>query len=118
MPDLVVGLGEREREMLGADEVCTEHLRNGLRAHDRTPRRLRERLPHAHLSASLPHRLVDVAPLPVLARLERADHGMLRRVKVFRRVLVLRVVAAADMPARLTVSRAGMSAAATTRRTS
>src|SRR3989449_11582074 len=49
----------------------------------------------------LSHRdLVHVAPAPVLARLERAHDRMLHRPEVLRRVLVLRRVAAPDVPAR------------------
>src|SRR5690349_4125847 len=44
--------------------------------------------------------LVDVAPEPVLVRLERLDDRMLVRARVLRRVLVRRRVAAADVPAR------------------
>src|SRR5438128_2603398 len=43
--------------------------------------------------------LIHVTPAPVLARLERLDDRMLRRVEVFRGMLVLRRVAAADVPA-------------------
>src|SRR3954451_2992751 len=46
--------------------------------------------------------LVDEAPDPLLARLERADQGVLARGEVLRRVLVRRRVAAADVPARET----------------
>jgi len=43
--------------------------------------------------------LVDVAPSPVFTALETPNDGMLRRMKVFGRVLVLRLIAAADMSA-------------------
>src|SRR5438552_2693772 len=43
--------------------------------------------------------LVDIAPAPVLAGLERGDDRMLRRMVVLGRVLVLRVVATADVAA-------------------
>src|SRR5262249_9346627 len=43
--------------------------------------------------------LVDVAPGPVLARLERADEGVVRAVEVLGGVLVLRRIAAADVAA-------------------
>src|SRR6185295_17974645 len=43
--------------------------------------------------------LVHIAPAPALARLERGDDRMLRRVEMLRGVLVLRVVAAADVAA-------------------
>src|SRR5690349_24508151 len=46
-------------------------------------------------------RLVHVAPLPVLAGLERPDDGVPRLREVRRRVLVRRAVAATDVPARL-----------------
>src|SRR3954466_11460729 len=43
--------------------------------------------------------LIDVAPEPVLAGLERADHGVPGGVVVLRRVLETRVVAAAHLAA-------------------
>src|SRR6185295_5813383 len=43
--------------------------------------------------------LVHIAPAPALARLERGDDRVLGRVEVLRGVLVLRVVAAADVAA-------------------
>jgi len=43
--------------------------------------------------------LVDVAPAPVFARLERADDRMLRGLCVRSRVAVRRVIAAADVTA-------------------
>src|SRR5205823_5183054 len=43
---------------------------------------------------------IDVAPAPRLARLAGADHGVRRRMEVARGVLVLRIVAAADVAAR------------------
>src|SRR5262252_3723871 len=43
--------------------------------------------------------LVDVAPAPVLARLERLDDRVVRGVEVLSNMLVLRVVAAADVAA-------------------
>jgi len=43
--------------------------------------------------------LVDEAPSPRLARLERAHHRMLGCVEVFRRMLVLRAVATTDVSA-------------------
>jgi hypothetical protein len=45
-----------------------------------------------------PH-LVDVAPAPVFARLERTDDRMLRRLCVRSRVAVRRVIASADVTA-------------------
>src|SRR5215216_3965117 len=47
------------------------------------------------------HQLIDVAPAPVLARLDRADDRMIRRTMVRRRVAPGGVVAAAYVPARL-----------------
>src|SRR4051812_34658022 len=44
--------------------------------------------------------IVNVAVAPLLARLERLDDGMLCLMKVLRRMLVLRTVATADVPAR------------------
>jgi hypothetical protein len=41
--------------------------------------------------------LIDVTLTPVLSRLERHDDGMLGGLKVFGRMLVLRIVAAADV---------------------
>src|SRR4051812_44099240 len=46
--------------------------------------------------------LIDIAPAPILARLERLDDGMVRRAIVLGRVFVLRAVTTTDMPARLT----------------
>jgi hypothetical protein len=56
-------------------------------------------------SASLNAQLVDVTPLPVLARLKRLDDRMSCPVKVFRGVLVLRRVAAPDVPAMQTAAQ-------------
>ena len=50
-------------------------------------------------SSKLEHYLVDVTPTPVLPWLEGLDNGVVRRVKVFGGVLILRVIAAANMPA-------------------
>ena len=47
----------------------------------------------------LKHHLVDVAPAPVFSRLEGLDNRVVGRVEMLRRVLVLRGVAASDMPA-------------------
>jgi hypothetical protein len=47
------------------------------------------------------HQLVRVAPAPVLARLDRADDRVPRRLVVRRRVFPLRVVAATDVAAGL-----------------
>src|SRR5438105_1087499 len=57
-----------------------------------------ERCQHAR-SFKLQHDLVDVAPAPVLAGLERGHDGMLRRAEVLGGVLVLRLVATPDVPA-------------------
>ena len=48
------------------------------------------------------HDLVDRAPAPVLARLDRAQDGMPLRARVLRRMLVGRTVTAADLAAALT----------------
>src|SRR3954454_17923575 len=45
------------------------------------------------------HHLVDVAPAPAFRRIIALDDGMSGRVKMFRRVPVWRIVAAADMAA-------------------
>jgi len=50
-------------------------------------------------SGSTDHHLVDVAPLPVLARLQGLHDWMLAFLEVLGRVLVLRAVAAADVAA-------------------
>ena len=47
----------------------------------------------------LEHHLIDVAPTPGLAGLEGGDDRVLRTMEVLGRVLVLRVVAAAYVPA-------------------
>jgi hypothetical protein len=47
----------------------------------------------------LHHDFIDVAPHPILTRLERTYHRVLGGVKVLRGVLILRGVAAADVPA-------------------
>ena len=51
-------------------------------------------------NAALNLHLVDVAPAPVFARLERLDDRVVGRPKVLGGVFVRRRVAAADMPAR------------------
>ena len=51
--------------------------------------------------ARLNHDLVGVTPSPVLARLERSNNGVMSLSKMLRRMLVFRVVAAADMTAGL-----------------
>ena len=48
----------------------------------------------------LEKQLINVTPAPILARLERLDHGMVRRMKMLCRVSILRIVAAADVTAR------------------
>src|SRR4051795_886313 len=50
-------------------------------------------------SPRLHHHLVDVAPEPVLARLDGLDDGVAGGMEVLRRVLVLRGIAAADLAA-------------------
>src|SRR5436305_15290005 len=49
--------------------------------------------------SELDHHLVDVAPAPVLARLERAHEGVVGGVEVAGGVVVLRRVAVADVAA-------------------
>src|SRR5215216_4022598 len=51
------------------------------------------------IGSLLHHNLVDIAPHPLLARLNRFDDGVLCLMEMFRCVLVARVVAAANMPA-------------------
>jgi len=53
----------------------------------------------ANSSHRVKHDLVNVAPTPVLAGLERLDDRMMAGVKVFRRVSVWRRVAAANVAA-------------------
>src|SRR6266567_2531457 len=50
-------------------------------------------------SFELDHEPVDVAPAPVLSAFERGHDWMLRRAEVLRGMLVLRIVAAAHVPA-------------------
>ena len=50
-------------------------------------------------SLKLNEQLVHVAPAPVFAGLEGLDDGVVGRVEMFRGVLVLRVIAAADVAA-------------------
>src|SRR5438105_15313033 len=47
----------------------------------------------------LHRQLVDVAPAPILAGLDRRHDGMMRRMEMHSRVPILRVIAATDMPA-------------------
>src|SRR5262245_29158727 len=66
-------------------------------------------LPHLHhfirrfaripSSRGFEHDLVDVAPRPVLAGLERPDYRVPDLLEVLRRVLAEAIVAAADVPA-------------------
>jgi hypothetical protein len=57
---------------------------------------------HRRAAASLLDRhLIDVAPQPSLAALERPDQRMPGRAEVRRRMPVARSIAAADVPARL-----------------
>src|SRR5437899_1452176 len=51
-------------------------------------------------TAEVHHHLVDEAPAPVLSRFERSHDRMLCRPKMLRRMLVFRIVAAADVAAR------------------
>ena len=62
---------------------------------------MRERA-NAKVRQRLEELLVDVAPTPIFSGLEAPDDGVMRRVMVFRRVLVRRVVATADVTARQT----------------
>jgi hypothetical protein len=52
------------------------------------------------LLSKLQHKLIDIAPAPVLAGLVGHDNRVIGRVKMFGRVRVLRRVAAADMSTR------------------
>src|SRR6266480_6907858 len=56
--------------------------------------------PSALRSSELHLDLVDVAPAPALPRLERGDDRMPGLLEMLGGVLVLRVVAASDVPAR------------------
>src|SRR5689334_2118654 len=60
----------------------------------------RRRRPSLGLRRRLEELLVDVAPAPILVRLEALHHGMLRRVEMLGRVLTGRLIAAADMAAK------------------
>jgi hypothetical protein len=53
----------------------------------------------------LEHNLIDVAPHPILARLDRLHQGMMIGVIVLARVFILRRIAAAYMPAGQTHSQ-------------
>src|SRR4029077_236689 len=53
-------------------------------------------------SSFFKHHFIDVAPIPVFARLDGLHDGMLRRVKMLGGVFVLRGIAAAHMAADLT----------------
>ncbi len=48
---------------------------------------------------ALEHDLVDVAPAPILARLEGLDNRVIGRVKMLCSVFIFRRIAAADVPA-------------------
>ena len=50
-------------------------------------------------SSKLEHYLVDVTPTPVFIRLEGLDNRVVGRVEMLGGVLILRRIAAADMPA-------------------
>ena len=52
-----------------------------------------------HRSSKLEHYLVDVTPTPVFIRLEGLDNRVVGRVEMPGGVLILRRIAAADMPA-------------------
>ena len=56
-------------------------------------------------AGQLEEQVVRVAPEPVLARLERTDQWVVRRLEMFGRVPARGVVTAADVPARLTHSQ-------------
>jgi hypothetical protein len=51
-----------------------------------------------HLHWLLEHDLVDVAPAPILARLEGLDNRVIGGVEMLCSMLVFRRIAAADMP--------------------
>jgi hypothetical protein len=108
----------RARAWCERDERCDEtHGRaESKRRHRRPPRWMPPILPRGVSSSlrevfslaqpdtaqsrRLHHLIVDVAPSPGLAGLERTNDGMRRRMKVLRRVLVLRRVATPDVAAR------------------
>jgi hypothetical protein len=50
-------------------------------------------------SSKLEYYLVDVTPTPVFPGLEGLHNWVIRRVKVFGRMLILGIIAAANMPA-------------------
>ena len=54
----------------------------------------------ASSSSNLHRQLIDIAPAPRFARLERRDDRMPRRMEMLRRMPVLRIVATSDMAAR------------------
>jgi hypothetical protein len=56
-------------------------------------------LPSANRSSKLEHYLIDVTPPPLLPWLEGLHDWVVRRVKVFGGVLILGIIAAANMPA-------------------
>src|SRR6202042_924173 len=64
-------------------------------------RRTARSLPTACPVALLPfeHHFIDIAPEPILARLDRLDDRMFRLVKMLRGVFVFRTVAASDVSA-------------------
>src|SRR5262249_51639730 len=57
--------------------------------------------PETGVGSVLGDRVVGIAVKPALTRLRGGDHGMIRRLRVLRRVAVRRVVAAARAPALL-----------------
>jgi len=60
---------------------------------------------HRHRSFISNEAFVYVTPAPILARLEGSNYSMLRMMKVFCRVPVLRIVAAPDVPANQTFAQ-------------
>src|SRR6266403_6096543 len=63
------------------------------------PRPLQLRRWQQHRSSKLHHELVDVAPAPIFPTFERGDDRVLGRSEMLGSVLVLRLVAASDVPA-------------------
>ena len=51
------------------------------------------------ISSKLKHYLVDVTPTPVLSWLEGLDNRVVGRVEMLGGMLILRIIAAANMPA-------------------
>src|SRR5438105_8184891 len=80
----------------GEARAASYWMRNSSSSDTRSPV-TKGRSPRAR--RGLDHELVHVAPAPVLARLEAADDRMAGSMEVLRRMLVGRVVAAADATA-------------------